>query len=107
MTIDNYVEIRDEDLNQATEVSLTQSYMSPNDITKTPPFFKPANSYTVVSDLRQSISGISDTPKILNKQEELYNILNRTPKQARHFDTYYDHVTTNDELYNDLNFTLT
>ncbi|XP_076114445.1 uncharacterized protein LOC143082589 [Mytilus galloprovincialis] len=106
LTIDNYMEIRDEDLNQAQEVSLTQSYMSPNDITEIPPFFKPANAYTVVSDLRQIISGISDIPKILNKQEEVYNILNRTPKQARHFDTNYDHVTPNDELYNDLNFTL-
>ncbi|VDH97288.1 Hypothetical predicted protein [Mytilus galloprovincialis] len=98
LTIDNYMEISDEDLNQAQEVSLTQSYMSPNDITEIPPFFKPANAYTVVSDLRQIISGISDIPKILNKQEEVYNILNRTPKQARHFDTNYDHVTPNDEI---------
>ncbi|OPL32750.1 hypothetical protein AM593_00015, partial [Mytilus galloprovincialis] len=56
LAFDNYMEIRDEDLNQAQEVSLTQSYMSPNDITEIPPCFKPANAYSVVSDLRQIIS---------------------------------------------------
>ncbi|XP_052064679.1 uncharacterized protein LOC127704603 [Mytilus californianus] len=106
LTIDNYMEIRDEDLNQAEEVSLTQSYMSPNDITEIPALFKPDNAYTVVSDLRQITIDLSDVPTIMNKKEEVYNILNRTPKPARHFDTNYDHVTPNDELYNDLNFTL-
>ncbi|CAC5395129.1 unnamed protein product [Mytilus coruscus] len=106
LTIDNYMEIRDEDLNQAEEVSLTPSYMSPNDITEIPAFFKSDNAYTVVSDLRKFTIGISDVPKIMTKQDEVYNILNRTPKQVKHFDTNYDHVTPNDDLYNDLNFTL-
>ncbi|XP_052064681.1 uncharacterized protein LOC127704604 isoform X2 [Mytilus californianus] len=106
LTIDNYMEIRDEDLNQAEEFSLTPSYMSPNDITEIPAFFKSDNAYTVESDLRKITIGISDVPKIMNKQDEVYNILNRIPKQVKHFDTNYDHVTPNDDLYNDLNFTL-